>query len=69
MTNASKVFPTQQKSIEPMRIFKGELTEREKTILYPTINDMRVQSISRILCISVKTVYTHRRNAFPKLGR
>lgn len=68
ITVASKVLDTQQKSTEPMKIFKDELTEREKTILYQTINGMNVQSISRLLCISVKTVYSHRRNAFHKLG-
>lgn len=47
---------------------KGKLTKREKTILTHTINGMNATSISQFLCISIKTVYTHRRNAFIKLG-
>ncbi|PAA94961.1 helix-turn-helix domain-containing protein [Serratia fonticola] len=68
MTVFSKVFDTQQKSIEQTKIFRDELTEREKNILHKTINGMNAQTISRLLCISVKTVYTHRRNALHKLG-
>ncbi|WP_260512661.1 helix-turn-helix transcriptional regulator [Serratia fonticola] len=47
---------------------KGKLTKREKAILTHTINGMNATSISQFLCISIKTVYTHRRNAFIKLG-
>lgn len=47
---------------------KGKLTKREKTILTHTINGMNANSISQSLCISKKTVYAHRRNAFLKLG-
>ena len=47
---------------------KRKLTKREKTIITYTINGMNANSISQFLCISIKTVYTHRRNAFIKLG-
>lgn len=47
---------------------KEQLTEREGTILYHTINGMSAQKIGKFLSISSKTVYTHRRNAFHKLG-
>ncbi|MBL5859508.1 helix-turn-helix domain-containing protein [Serratia fonticola] len=47
---------------------KGTLTKREKAILTYTINGMNANSISQYLCISIKTVYAHRRNAFVKLG-
>lgn len=52
----------------PIDLQKGKLTKREKTILTHTINGMNATSISQFLCISIKTVYTHRRNAFIKLG-
>lgn len=45
-----------------------KLTKREKTILNYTITGMNATSISQSLCISTKTVYAHRRNAFLKLG-
>ncbi|QXN65169.1 helix-turn-helix domain-containing protein [Serratia fonticola] len=47
---------------------KDLLTDREKTILLHTIEGMNAHSISQHLCISIKTVYSHRRKAIQKLG-
>lgn len=58
-------FEREKYPIDPL---KGRLTQREKTILTHTINGMNANSISQSLCISIKTVYAHRRNAFLKLG-
>lgn len=49
-------------------LLSRKLTKREKTILNYTITGMNANSISQSLCISKKTVYAHRRNAFLKLG-
>ncbi len=48
-------------------LFPG-LTEREKIILLHNAAGVSMWSISKLLNISAKTVYAHRRNAFIKLG-
>ncbi|RDL18879.1 helix-turn-helix domain-containing protein [Serratia fonticola] len=49
-------------------VISEPLTKREKTIMCHTINGMNVYKISQYLSISTKTVYSHRRSAFHKLG-
>ncbi|WP_419236570.1 helix-turn-helix transcriptional regulator [Serratia fonticola] len=45
-----------------------KLTERELDILSHVMGGMKVSTIGRLLCISTKTVYAHKRNAMNKLG-
>ncbi|MBC3253038.1 hypothetical protein BFS14_17770 [Serratia fonticola] len=63
-----KIKEGQQKGKLPEPPIKSSLTSREKTILLHTISGMNPQSIGRFLKISIKTVYSHRRNALHKLG-
>ncbi|NCG55183.1 helix-turn-helix domain-containing protein [Serratia fonticola] len=45
-----------------------KLTERESIVLTHVMDGMKVSTIGRLLCISTKTVYVHRKNAMNKLG-
>ncbi|WP_244581953.1 helix-turn-helix transcriptional regulator, partial [Escherichia coli] len=48
-------------------IKKDKITDREMEIIRMTAQGMQPKSIARIENCSVKTVYTHRRNAEAKL--
>lgn len=51
-----------------MTQLKNTLTERERVILFHIMEGLSVRSISHILSISEKTVYSHKKRAFSKLG-
>ncbi|MCU0493766.1 MAG: helix-turn-helix transcriptional regulator [Chloroflexaceae bacterium] len=50
-----------------MRLFEGELTEREEEILAGIAQHKTNQEIADELCISVHTVHYHQKNIFCKL--
>jgi DNA-binding CsgD family transcriptional regulator len=64
----AKITESFERHKPSLDVLKKQLTKREKIILTYTISGMNANSISQFLCISIKTVYTHRRNAFIKLG-
>lgn len=45
-----------------------ELTDREKEILFYTLNGLSTPNISEHLNIAIKTVYSHQRNGLRKIG-
>lgn len=61
---------TNNNEIENLKynIIKEPLTKQESIVMHHTINGLDASKISQRLSISTKTVYTHRRNAFHKLG-
>lgn len=62
------IKPKKQKRTTANKAPFPNLTEREKTTLLHNAAGVSIWSISKLLNISAKTVYAHRRNAFIKLG-
>ncbi|WP_029787060.1 helix-turn-helix transcriptional regulator, partial [Escherichia coli] len=59
--------PSYTKSVSWQHYQKDKITDREMEITRMTAQGMQPKSIARIENCSVKTVYTHRRNAEAKL--
>jgi|GEM_PF-3450326 len=45
-----------------------KITERERVILLYTLKGISVRSIKSVMKISIKTIYSHRKNGLSKLG-
>lgn len=68
LTMAIKELITAKSFCSKMYSRKSELTQRQRKILYYLLKGITVDEIARKTNVTVKTVYSHRRMVYSKLG-